>query len=279
MDGEFAHTVEKFVLAAVASSPGGPPSGFDKVRNVHRLDYATSGVVLMALQKVSAAIAAEQFERRTVRKSYTALLHGHLRPSSCDDHARAQVDDTGRIRWTWSIADGEGFAMVVGTQENPGRPCVTSVQVVAYGTYHGKPVTKVRLFPETGRRHQLRIHAAAAGVPIVGDATYIEDEGMTYFDDSSFVVPRMMLHAQRLALLLPPASAIVHGKKSARGILVPRVFSANDPFEDLADLSLSPLADDEQTHSSQPVDETERVQGANIEAPCIGSSSRVCNVG
>jgi len=93
------------------------------------------------------------------------------------------------------IADTEGeFAMGLGTPTNPGRRSETKLEILSYGSYLGKPVTKVRLYPITGRRHQLRVHLLSLGHPIVGDATY----NLNYDERSS----RMMLHAHKLSINL-----------------------------------------------------------------------------
>ena len=69
-------------------------------------------------------------------------------------------------------------------------PAATTVVELARGSYLGKPVAKLLLRPASGRRHQLRLHCVALGLPIVGDATYGVDDG----------APRMMLHARTLRL-------------------------------------------------------------------------------
>jgi 23S rRNA-/tRNA-specific pseudouridylate synthase len=226
MDGEFTHTVENFVKQVVHAR--GLADQGEKVRKVHRLDYATSGVVLMALTKHAAGIASDQFERRAVEKKYIALLHGHL-PDS---------DDSSPIAWKWNIAPTAGFSMQPGTVENPGRSARTVVSILERGTYFDTPVTKVLFSPESGRRHQLRVHSATAGYPIVGDATYIEDECVYFPDQPGFIPPRMMLHAGRLEIEIPPAAATVYGRKSGSRIATRRVFEARDPFENMAGLSL-----------------------------------------
>ena len=91
------------------------------------------------------------------------------------------------------------------------KPSLTKFRVLWQGYLKGKPVSKVLLYPKTGRRHQLRIHTVVAGHPIVGDATYelpIQSE--------SNICNRMCLHAYRLSIPL------LHGKVFD--------FHANDPF-------------------------------------------------
>jgi tRNA pseudouridine32 synthase / 23S rRNA pseudouridine746 synthase len=241
MDGEFTHTVEKFVRQVMQTRCLADHAG--KVRNVHRLDYATSGVVLMALTKHAAAIASDQFERRSVCKTYVAVLHGHL-PDPADGS---------QIEWTWNIAPTDDFIMQAGTASNPGRSAKTVVSVLERGMYCGTEVSKVRFSPESGRRHQLRVHAAAAGYPIVGDASYIENETNKYFPTRpAFFPPRMMLHAQRLEIDLPPASATVYGRKSGLRIATPCVFEAPDPFIDISGLRFDRLGiETELQHSTE----------------------------
>lgn len=215
MDGEFKHTVERFVFAYMAEQTG---VKVDKVRLVHRLDYATSGVVLVSVTKVATAIAAAQFEARTVRKVYIALLHGHISESN------------GVMTWSWPVAGSEGFKMELGSDANPGRSATSLCEVIGYGFYQGAPVTKVRLIPLSGRRHQLRLHAAAALHPIVGDATYSVNEIEKFQGRPGFIPPRMMLHAHRLDIQLPTASAKLFGKKSGMRQIEPMTFIAEDPF-------------------------------------------------
>jgi 23S rRNA-/tRNA-specific pseudouridylate synthase len=230
IDGPFRHTVANFVNAVLAAAPPLNASrnatrahpgqtAAPKDRFVHRLDYATSGVLLLALTKPAAGLACAQFESRAVSKTYLALLHGRVAADT------ALVDAP--------VADTDGFAMCIGDAENPGRAARTRLEVVARGRYHGAVVTKVRLWPETGRRHQLRVHAHTLGHPVVGDATYAGHEEERWFaaaGSAGFVPPRMMLHAAKLEIQLPPQDAMVYGRKSARKLLQDCCFEDEDPF-------------------------------------------------
>lgn len=245
IDGPFEHTVANFVNAALAERDADPlaraaaaarnasrsepgQTAAPKDRFVHRLDYATSGVLLLALTKPAAGLACAQFESRDVKKTYLALLHGRV----AVDEAVVEAP----------IAGTAGFEMILGGKGNPGRKARTEMRVLTRGLYHGVPVTKVHLAPKTGRRHQLRLHALALGHPIVGDATYAVDEGDRFFRDRpGFVPPRMMLHAAKLEIQLPPSDAMVYGRKSAKKLLRPHFFEAEDPFvaERLDELELA----------------------------------------
>lgn len=215
-------------LNAVRSHAGQTPAPRD--RFVHRLDYATSGVLLLARTRPAAGLACEQFQTRAVRKTYLALVHGRVAGSTAVVDAR--------------VAATDGFEMAVGGASE-GRAAQTEVRVLARGVYRGAPVTKVALAPLTGRRHQLRLHARAMGHPIVGDATYAGDEAR-FFGRAAAVPPRMMLHAARLEIRLPPREAVVYGMKSARKLLQWQRFEAEDPFtaERLEGLVLEAHAED-----------------------------------
>ena len=210
MDGDFNITVEKLLHASI---------GVDKtsgLRFVQRLDYATSGVLLTALNRRSAALAGIQFESRTVTKRYRALLHG---------------EPPAFAIWTWRIgyAHPDSFHMRVHPVDaTEGRAAETRLNVLGRGYYRNARVSLVELRPLTGRRHQLRVHAAKAGYPIVGDATYAEDESPYFGDD--FEPPRMMLHAASLEVQLPPKGVEVRGKRSALKHFVGMQFETECPF-------------------------------------------------
>lgn len=216
IDGDFVHTVEKFVANAVRER--NTDTTAIKVRNVNRLDYATSGVMICSLSRLACGVAGKQFEDRQVDKTYLALLHGHVR------------DEESNSAWEWPIADGDGFYMELGSEKNPGRPAFSTCEVISRGTYRSAPVTKVRLSLGTGRRHQLRLHAVAFKHPIVGDATYVQDEADLYFSGDRFTPPRMMLHSEMLTISLPPADTVLRGRKSRMYSLEKHTFRAPDPF-------------------------------------------------
>src|SRR5262249_30688863 len=121
---------------------------------VHRLDRDTSGVLLVARSARALEALARQFRERTVEKRYFAVVRGRLEP------------EAGVIDRPIGRHPHERKRMSVRSRR--GRPAVTRWQVVE----RLPGATVVRLAPETGRTHQLRVHLAAAGHPIVGDAVY-----------------------------------------------------------------------------------------------------------
>ena len=156
-------------------------------RHVHQLDFATSGVLCIALNKRAASAASRLFESRTVSKRYLALVEGH--PSW--EHVRVEraVGE--------DATDERGFRMALEGDTGCVKPlpAQTDCYVVERGTLHGKPVSKLLLCPQSGRRHQLRLHCLFLGHGVVGDVAYTGDRAS----------PRMMLHAWMLRLPLPKA--------------------------------------------------------------------------
>lgn len=159
-----------------------------KVRHCHQLDYATSGVMLYALSKKAAADAAKLFEKRLVSKEYLAILEGEL---SGNRRIRAPICQDPHDEFKMMCGDRD----VVWPHDKKKRKhsgnAETAVYVVSRGTYNSKPITKVRVVPRTGRRHQIRIHCLIIGHPVKGDATYAPVDP----DDA-----RMMLHARELEM-------------------------------------------------------------------------------
>jgi 23S rRNA pseudouridine1911/1915/1917 synthase len=155
---------------------------------VHRLDRPTSGVLLWAKTPKAARRLSAQFERRRVVKEYWAIVE---RTPSESQPAPAEDDDTVRslgepvpcrglelaspplVTWCdWLTRPSEtGLARVVAPETPGARPAVTQVRrAPAPALPPGR--AWLRLWPQTGRTHQLRAQAAARGLPILGDAAY-----------------------------------------------------------------------------------------------------------
>ncbi|MCR9268470.1 MAG: RluA family pseudouridine synthase [Hyphomonadaceae bacterium] len=160
---------EKAVCAnSLLSARHGP------VLTVHRLDMDTSGVMVFARSKDIQRQLSSQFEQRTVDKTYEALVHGEvLEDSGTIDAAIAKFSRQRPLRHL----DPEG------------RPAITHWQV----TERSAQTTRLLLKPETGRSHQLRLHLASIGHPILGD--------VFYGDPASHA--RLCLHAKTLSLTHP----------------------------------------------------------------------------
>ncbi len=164
------------------SSAGGPddePAVEPAV--VHRLDVWTSGVVLLARTTDARRELTRLFERREVEKLYEA---------TCVD---GPSDDTGELRHHLAKKRERGRD-VMRSVRSGGKVAITRYEVV--GRSDG--LAAVRLVPETGRTHQLRVQTALDGWPILGDPLYGDPEA-----NARFGVDGQLLHARRLSYLDP----------------------------------------------------------------------------
>ena len=153
---------------------------FPTVLLVHRLDLDTSGVMVFALTPHAQRHLGQQFERRQTKKAYVARLSGRLEPKSGTVDLPLIVDWPNRPR---QRIDPE-----------QGRPAQTDWRVIRATDSE----TRVRLFPLTGRSHQLRVHMASLGHPILGDPLYAAGASADH--------PRLMLHAETLRLRHPDSN-------------------------------------------------------------------------
>jgi tRNA pseudouridine32 synthase/23S rRNA pseudouridine746 synthase len=145
---------------------------------VHRLDMATSGLMLMAKHKEAERSLKKQFQYRLTHKVYYARVWGQV------EQQEGEIDLPLRCDW-----ENRPRQMVCFEH---GKPSQTRYEVVK----REAQTTVVRLLPITGRSHQLRVHMQALGHPIVGDEFYSEGEAFDYSD-------RLELHAAELSFYHP----------------------------------------------------------------------------
>jgi 23S rRNA pseudouridine1911/1915/1917 synthase len=148
---------------------------------VHRLDKDTSGLIIVAKNRLAHENLSDQFKARSVSKSYIVLVKGKLTPESGIIEAAIGRDPHNRQR----------MAVVA-----RGRDARTEYRVLRY--VGGYSLLEIR--PQTGRTHQIRVHLAAIGFPVVGDAAY----GVP-----SPHLSRQFLHASRLGFSLPSTGRYV----------------------------------------------------------------------
>lgn len=149
----------------------------DRLGVVHRLDKDTTGLLVVAKSPVAQAALSRQFENRTVRKTYAAIVEGVV--ASDEGTVSAPIGRSKKDRSRMAIVTGGG------------RPAESRFKVLE----RAKEATLMHWFPKTGRTHQIRIHAAAIGHPIMGDRAY-GAKGVA-------AVPRPMLHAEALEFQHP----------------------------------------------------------------------------
>ncbi|UCF87848.1 MAG: RluA family pseudouridine synthase [bacterium] len=175
---------------------------------VHRLDKGTSGVMVAAKNDKAHRRLSAQFKDHTIERVYLAAVRGE------------PGEDRGRIEKSLARHPRERKKITV---RESGREAVTDYEVLA----RRGGISLVRLIPGTGRTHQLRVHLASSGHPILGDATYgggVRSIFMKSTRASSLVraLGRPALHAQKLVFDHPSSGS--------------RMSFETSPPEDLADL-------------------------------------------
>lgn len=175
--------------SGLLSVPGKPAAHWDCVEHrvreaypgallIHRLDLETSGVMVFALNPRAQKLINGQFERRLVEKTYIARVAGRV------------AQDSGEIDLPL-IADWPRRPMQKVCHQT-GKPARTRWQVLA----REDEATRLALYPETGRSHQLRVHLKEIGHPILGDPFYAPEELYQ-------AVSRLQLHAASLSVRHP----------------------------------------------------------------------------
>ncbi len=152
---------------------GGP----ERAGIVHRLDRETSGLIVVAKDPETHAALQRQFQRRLVRKTYVALVEGQVQPREGIIEVPIGRDQKDRTRMTVA---------------RTGRPAVTQYRVVEIFPDY----TLLEVRPHTGRTHQIRVHLAWFGYPVVGDRIYGRRR-------QTLLVDRHFLHARDLAFTHP----------------------------------------------------------------------------
>lgn len=159
-----------------------PAGGAPRPGVVHRLDRETSGVIVLAKTDKAYHALVTQFTERTAQKEYLALVD--KAPRLLSGVIDAAIDRHRTVRVRMAVRED-------------GREAVTEWRVEEK---YGEHAALVRACPHTGRTHQIRVHLAHLGHPILGDRTYGK------FDVPAFTgwpMPRVMLHAHRLTLTHP----------------------------------------------------------------------------
>lgn len=184
--------------AGLLSVPGRHPDNNDSVLSrmgalypgasiIHRLDFDTSGVMVVGRTKAGHAHIARQFQERQTYKLYTAIVAGQLAQERGEIDMPIAPDKHNRPKYK---VDGE-----------TGKRSVTRYRVLSYDA--DRDTSRLALEPVTGRSHQLRLHLASIGHPILGCVFYASP-------DVAARAPRLLLHATRLHFAAP------HGETSVK---------------------------------------------------------------
>ena len=156
---------------------------------VHRLDKATSGLIVVAKNDESHRKLAAQFAGRVVKKTYIALVHGWMKQERGTISSTISRDRVRRTRMT--------------TMRSGGREAIThyAVQQRIDSKYGKLSLLELRI--DTGRTHQIRVHLASLRHPVVGDTLYGAPRTMSAKNEGSMSLPRNFLHAAALQLQHP----------------------------------------------------------------------------
>lgn len=168
---------------------------------IHRLDFGTSGLMVIARNKTINAALCQQFSQRTVTKIYSALLCGHL------ENNEGVIDAP--------IAKDPALFPLMSICAITGKPARSRYRVIERFNRVGEdgtelPLTRVELTPETGRTHQLRIHCQQLGHPILGCDLY---GGL--LRPGTEKTPRLMLHASELHFVHPVSEEIIKAQNAS----------------------------------------------------------------
>ena len=176
--------------SGLLSVPGNQPQYYDSAMSrvkekygfcepAHRLDMATSGILLFALSKVADRELKRQFREREPKKYYQALVWGHVE----HDHGVVELP----LICDWENRPRQKICF------ERGKRAVTFYDVLQR---YPNNTTRVKLTPITGRSHQLRLHMLALGHPILGDKFYAHPQAKA-------LSPRLCLHAESLQIQHP----------------------------------------------------------------------------
>lgn len=148
---------------------------------VHRIDKTTTGIVLFAKNKQMAREISQQFKARKVEKTYIAVVQGKVRAHEMEGVIQselAQVEEDG--------------VEIMATQKGSQKAETYYEVLESAGMYH-----LVKIQPKTGRKHQIRVHMASVGLPLVGDVKY---GGEKFENDRKDLKNKLFLHAYELSL-------------------------------------------------------------------------------
>ncbi len=152
---------------------------YPEVLSVHRLDMDTSGIIVFARDTTTHRLLSKMFELRQISKVYQAIVSGCL-------------EDSGVINYPLSADWPNRPRQKV--DDEVGKEAITRWKVIGFNQENN--TSRVELYPETGRSHQLRIHLFTMGYPILGDLLY-------FTNHSDKAAERLMLHASFLSFIHP----------------------------------------------------------------------------
>lgn len=186
------------LLTSTTEHPFGTPSEIfnERLGIVHRLDKDTSGVLLLAKNEATLIELLRQFKSREVHKTYVALVHGKLSPTTGIIRLPMERSSNDFKKYTVSVDGKLGETRYNVVEFYPQLP--TGISAKKGKSYQG--FSLVELEPKTGRTHQIRVHMSAIKHPLVGDELYT---GKKKYPIDVQWCPRQFLHAKQLQFVHP----------------------------------------------------------------------------
>jgi len=179
------NTVQDLLEKEMSFNSSEEPEFIDRSGIVHRLDKETSGALIIAKNSVSFRDLQAQFKQRIVKKEYVALTHGGISPAEGEINA-----NIGRLPW-----NRKRFGVLAG-----GREAFTTYRVEKTYKLNDEILSFVRLYPKTGRTHQIRVHLKYINHPIFSDELY---GGRKTARNDRKLLKRIFLHAEKIVFQDP----------------------------------------------------------------------------
>ena len=177
------------VLNGLLHRYGDAAAGLPRAGIVHRLDKETSGLMVVARTLEAQTDLVRQLQARTVKRRYLALVWGNMRDEGTID---APIGRDPRERTRMAVVTGAS-----------GKPARTHFRRIDSAIWERQPVSAIHCDLETGRTHQIRVHCAHIGHPLLGDPVYGRARGKRSVAPLPGGFARQALHAWRLALVHP----------------------------------------------------------------------------
>ncbi|MDR5854646.1 RluA family pseudouridine synthase [Caballeronia sp. LZ062] len=175
---------------------GNAAAGLPRAGIVHRLDKETSGLMVVARTLEAQTDLVRQLQARTVKRRYVAFVWGRMPEDGTID---APIGRDPRERTRMAVV-----------QSAAGKPARTHFRTIDRATWQGQPVSAIHCDLETGRTHQIRVHCAHVGHPLLGDPVYGRARGKRSVTPLPDGFARQALHAWRLGLVHPLTGKAVH---------------------------------------------------------------------
>lgn len=189
---------------------------------VHRLDKETSGLMVVARTLEAQTDLVRQLQARTVKRRYVAFVWGTMPEDGTID---APIGRDPRERTRMAVV-----------QSAAGKPARTHFRTIDRARWQGQPVSAIHCDLETGRTHQIRVHCAHVGHPLLGDPVYGRARGKRSVTPLPDGFARQALHAWRLGLIHPVTGKAVHWRADVPEDMTALAAALGFGREDEADL-------------------------------------------